>query len=132
MAKLSETQRAFVRENPFLAVMTTVRPDSSPHSTVVWVDEQDGDLLVNTVVGRAKERYIRRNPQVALTIVDPADAFRWVSVTGRATLRLEGADAHIDKLSRKYLGKDYPWRDDAQQRIIARVEVERVDPYGVD
>ena len=132
MAKLSDTQRSFVRDNPFVAVMTTVRPDGSPHSTVVWLDEEEGDLLVNTVVGRAKERYLRKNPQVALTVVDPADAFRWISVTGRATLDLQGADAHIDKLSRKYLGEDYPWRDETQQRIIARVEVDRVDPYGVD
>jgi PPOX class probable F420-dependent enzyme len=132
MGKLNEAQQAFVRDNPYAAVMTTLRPDGSPHSTVVWIDEEGGDLLVNTVVGRAKERHLRENPQVALTIVDPANAYKWVSVTGNAKLELEGADPHIDKLSNKYLGKDYPWRKDTEQRIIARVGVDKVDSYGFD
>jgi PPOX class probable F420-dependent enzyme len=132
MSKLTALQQAFLRENPFLGVLTTLRPDGTPHSTPVWVDEDGGDVLVNTVVGRRKERNMQQNPNVSLTFVDPENAYHWVTVTGRATLDTEGARDHIDKLSRKYLGKDYPWHKETDQRIIARVKVDKVDATGFD
>jgi PPOX class probable F420-dependent enzyme len=132
MAKLTEAQRAFLRDNPFLGVLTTVRPDGTPHSTPVWVDEDGGGVLVNTVVGRCKERNMQRNPNVSLTVVDPENPYKWVSVTGRTTLDTDGARGHIDKLSRKYLGKDYPWHKETDQRIIAHISVDKVDTTGLD
>jgi len=132
MGKLTADQQAFLRDNPFAGVATTLRPDGSPHSTVVWVDEDGGDVLFNTVVGRAKERHLRENPNVALTVVDPGNAYQWVSVSGRATLETEGAHEHINKLSHKYLGKDYPWYNDTDVRIIARISVEKVDATGFE
>ena len=86
MGKLTAAQQSFLRDNPFAGVATTLRPDGTPHSTVVWVDEDGGDVLFNTVVGRAKERHLRQNPNVSLTVVDPGNAYKWVSVSGRATL----------------------------------------------
>jgi hypothetical protein len=65
-------------------------------------------------------------------VVDPKDQYRWVAVTGRATLDTNGAHEHINKLSHKYLGKDYPWYQEGQTRIIARISVDRVDATGVD
>ena len=132
MAKLSEGQQAFLRDNPFPGVATTLRPDGSPQSTIVWVDVMDGDVLFNTVVGRAKEKHLRQNPNISLLVVDPEDQYRWVSVSGRGTLETEGAHEHINKLSHKYLGKDYPWYQDDQTRIIARISVDKVDATGVD
>jgi PPOX class probable F420-dependent enzyme len=132
MAKLTAAQQAFLRDNPFAGVTTTLRSDGSPHSTVVWVDEEGGDVLFNTVVGRAKERHLRQNPHASLTVVNPEDQYQWVSVSGNARLEIEGAYEHIDKLSNKYLGKDYPWRKDDEQRIIARISVDKVDSYGFD
>lgn len=131
MAKPSEDQRAFIRENPFPAVATTIRPDGSPHSTVVWIDEEGGDLVFNTAVGRAKERHLSANPDVSIMVVDPANQYKWVAVTGKATLDTNGAREHIDKLSNKYLGKDYPWYG-GEERVIARISVDRVDSYGFD
>jgi hypothetical protein len=66
-----------------------------------------------------------------VTVVDPANQYRWVSVTGTATLETEGAREHIDKLSRKYLGKDYPWYQ-GEQRLIVRIAVDKVDSYGFE
>jgi PPOX class probable F420-dependent enzyme len=133
VSRLSADQAAFLREHPFPAVVTTLRSDGSPHSTVVWIDEVDGDVWFNTAVGRAKERHLRKDPRVAVVVVDPHNQYRWVAVTGRASLDEKDADAHIDKLAKKYLGQDrYPWHDPEQQRIIVRVAVEKVDSTGVD
>jgi len=133
VARLSGEQATFLRENAFPAVVTTLRSDGSPHSTVVWIDEVDGDVWFNTAVGRAKERHLRKDPRVAVAVVDPQNQYRWVAVTGRASLDEKDADAHIDKLAKKYLGQDrYPWHDPEQQRIIVRIAVEKVDSTGVD
>src|SRR3954470_14537827 len=90
---------------------TTVRPDGSLHSTVVWVDVDGDDVIFNTAIGRAKERHLRADPRVSVSMVDPNDAFRTISVSGNARLEEEGADAVIDRLAHKYLGVDrYPYR----------------------
>jgi PPOX class probable F420-dependent enzyme len=131
MAELDQNQTQFL-EQPFVGVATTLRKDGSPHSTVVWVDVDNGNLSFNTAVGRAKERHIRENPKVALTVVDPQDAYKWVSVSGDAELTTEGADPQIDRLAKKYLGKDeYPWRNPEEQRITVRITPEKVDTSGL-
>ena len=133
MAELTEKQWAFLAENAFVGTVTDLRPDGSPHSTVVWVDTEDGRVIFNTAVGRAKERYLRNDPRVSLIVVDPDDSYRWVSVSGRAELTTDGADAQIDKLAKKYLGKDeYPWRSPDEQRITVKIQPEKVDSSGLD
>jgi len=129
MSKLTDAQRSFLRDNAYPAVVTTLRPDGSPQSTVVWIDEDGGDVLFNTFVGRAKERHLRQNPQVSALVVDPADQFKWVAVSGPATLDTTGADEHINKLSLKYTGSDWDFQPE-QTRIIARIRVEKVDSSG--
>jgi len=132
MAVLTEKQREFL-EQPFVGEVTTLRPDGSPHTTVVWVDVDTDEVIFNTAVGRAKERYLRQDPRASLIVVDPQDPYRWVSVAGRAELSTEGADAEIDKLAKKYLGKDeYPWRNPEEQRINVRIRPEKVDTAGLD
>jgi PPOX class probable F420-dependent enzyme len=133
VANLTEQQRAFLRESPFPADVTTLRADGSPHSTVVWIDEVDGEVWFNTAVGRAKELHLRRDPRVSVLVLDPANQYRWVAVSGTATLQREGADEHIDKLAKKYLGQDrYPWHDPNQERIIVRIRPEHIDSTGFD
>lgn len=131
-ATLSDAQKAFIRDNPYVGVVTTLRADGSPHSTVVWVDVEDGAVLFNTETGRAKPRHLERDPRVTVIVVDPNDPYRWVSVSGRAETTLEGADEHIDKLAKKYLGEDeYPWHNPEEARVLVRIRPERVDAYGV-
>ncbi len=132
MATLTEKQREFL-EQPFVGEVTTLRPDGSPHTTVVWVDVDTDEVIFNTAVGRAKERYLRQDPRASLIVVDPQDPYKWVSVAGRAELSTEGADGEIDKLAKKYLGKDeYPWRNPEEQRINVRIRPEKVDTAGLD
>jgi PPOX class probable F420-dependent enzyme len=131
MAKLSAVQRAFIHENPFPAVLTTLRADGSPHSTVIWVDEQDGDVVFNTARGRTKERNLARDPRGSIVVVDPADSYRWIAVNGRVELTTEGADAQIDALSRKYTGTDYANRREGEIRVSARLFPERIEAIGL-
>jgi PPOX class probable F420-dependent enzyme len=133
MAQLTDEQRAFL-QNPYVGVATTLREDGSPHSTVVWVDvEDDGTIGFNTASGRAKPRHLERDPRVSLTVVDPDDTYKWISISGRSEMTTDGADPQIDRLAKKYIGKDeYPWRKPTEQRLRVRIHPERVDAYGFE
>ena len=133
MSKLKEQQKQFLDENPFVGVVTTLRDDGSPHSTVVWVDVEDGKPSFNTALGRAKPKHLQHDPRASLLVVDPNDAYKWVAVNGPIKLTENGADAQIDKLAKKYIGKDeYPWRNPDEQRIKVRIQPERVTASGLD
>jgi PPOX class probable F420-dependent enzyme len=133
MSELTEKHRKFIAENPYVGTLTTLRHDGSPHNTIVWVDAEDGVVTFNTAVGRAKERHLREDPRAAVTVVDPENAYQWVSISGPAELTTENADEQIDHLAKKYLGQDeYPWRNREEQRIKVRITPERVDSYGFD
>ncbi|GGT01550.1 hypothetical protein GCM10010156_69350 [Planobispora rosea] len=126
MEKLTDDAKQLLRR-PVHGWATTVRPDGSLHSTVVWVDVDGDDVVFNTAVGRAKEKHLRANPQVSVSVLDPEDAFHLVSVSGVARLELEGADRVIDGLANKYLGVDtYPYRQPGEQRITVRVTPDKV------
>ena len=132
MTQLTEAQRAFLG-NPFVGVVTDLRPDGSPHSTIVWVDVDGEEVSFNTAHGRAKPTYIASDARVSLTVVDPQDPYRWLSVSGTATLVDEGADDQIDRLAKKYIGADsYPWRQPGEQRVSVRIAIEKVDGRGLD
>jgi PPOX class probable F420-dependent enzyme len=130
--RLTEKQREFL-QNPFVGTITDLRPDGSPHTTVVWVDvDGDGGVSFNTAYGRAKPTYIAGDSRVSLTVVDPADPYRWLSVSGKATLVDEGADDHIDRLAKKYIGADtYPFRQPGERRVTVRIAVEKIDSRGL-
>jgi len=133
MAKLDEKPRKFLDESPHVGVATTLREDGSPHSTIVWVDVEDGRVSFNTALGRAKLKHLEHDPRASLLMVDPSNAWYWVAVSGRAELTEEGADAQIDRLAKKYLGKDeYPWRNPEETRVKVLIEPEKVDATGFD
>jgi PPOX class probable F420-dependent enzyme len=133
MAELTDVQRSFIADNPYVGTVTTLREDGSPHNTIVWVDAEDGVVTFNTAVGRAKERHLRRDPRVAVTVVDPQNTYKWVSISGRAELTTDGADDQIDKLAKKYLGEDkYPWRSPDEERISIKIRPEQVDATGFE
>ena len=133
MAKLEEKPRKFLDESPYVGVVTTLREDGSPHSTIVWVDVEGDKVSFNTALGRAKPRHLRHDPRASLLMVDPNDSYKWVAVSGPAELTEEGADAQIDKLAKKYLGKDeYPWRNPEETRVKVLIEPEKVDASGFD
>ena len=132
MATLSEKQKQFL-EQPFVGTVTTLREDGSPHSTIVWIDLEDGVVSFNTATGRAKPKHLEKDPRASVLVVDPNDAFKWVSIDGHAELTADGADAQIDKLAKKYLGKDeYPWRNAQEQRLKVRITPELITASGLD
>jgi PPOX class probable F420-dependent enzyme len=133
VAKITDKQKQFLAENPFVGVLTDLRKDGSPHSTVVWVDVEDGKVSFNTARGRTKPLNLERDPRASLLVVDPNDPYRWVAVSGSAELTEEGADAQIDKLAKKYIGQDeYPWRTPEERRVKVLIEPEKVDASGFD
>ncbi|WP_255150717.1 PPOX class F420-dependent oxidoreductase [Halorarius halobius] len=110
---------------------STVMPDGTPQVTPVWVDydEPANRVLVNTARGRRKERNVRRNPKVGMSMTDPSDPYRFLSVRGEVTdLTEEGADAHIDALAKRYMGADeYPNRDSEDgARVVIRIRPDAV------
>lgn len=132
MAELSDAERAFL-ENPFVGVVTTIAPDGSPQSTIVWVDVDDDGVSFNTAYGRVKPRNLARDPRLSLVVVDPGDAYRWVKLSGTATLVDEGADAQIDRLSKKYTGRDvYGSRQPGERRVSVRITPKRILSRGLD
>jgi PPOX class probable F420-dependent enzyme len=133
MTRLSRDHLRFLDENPFVGVVTTLRPDGSPHSTVVWVDVEDGVVAFNTEEGRAKPRYIEGDPRVSLLVIDPADAHRWVALSGPVEVTTEGAREQIDKLAKKYTGADtFASHNPDKERLKVRIHPERVDSAGFD
>jgi PPOX class probable F420-dependent enzyme len=133
MAELEEKQRKFLEENPFVGTVTTLRQDGSPHSTIVWVDVDDGKVSFNTARGRAKAQHLEKDPRASVLVVDPNNTYRWVAVSGPAEVTESGADAQIDKLAKKYLGQDeYPWRNPEEQRVKVVIEPDKVDASGFD
>jgi PPOX class probable F420-dependent enzyme len=130
VVKLTDEQAALFLE-PNYAAVTTLRRDGSPHTTVVWVDWDGENVIVNTNEWRVKPKHLRRDPRVNVTVIDRNDPYRWVSVTGTAELTNDGANDHIDRMAMKYRGKEKYDLKPEEQRVLVRVRPERVTPYGV-
>ena len=121
---LSDQTKAF-------ASVATVLKDGSPQVTPVWFDTA-GDLIrINTASGRVKARTLKEGRKVALAIMDPANPYRYMQIRGKVTkVTLDGADAHIDRLAHKYLGRDYPFRQPGESRILIEIAPESVQVMG--
>lgn len=111
--------------------VATVSADGKPQVTPVWIDYDGQHVIFNTARGRVKERNLRQHPTLAIAIPDPENPYRYIQVRGPAELDETGADAHIDKLAKKYLGVDkYPYRQPGEQRIIVRITPTAVQTNG--
>jgi PPOX class probable F420-dependent enzyme len=116
---------------PNYATLVTMDPDGSPHPTVTWVDAADGHVLVNTARGRVKDRNVRANPRVAVSVMRGADAYDWISIVGTVVdIEVgERAERHIDELSHRYDGHGYRYTP-GQVREILRIRPDRIIRYG--
>ncbi len=114
------------------ANLATLMPDGSPQVTPVWVDRDGEYFRINTAKGRVKDRNMRRDPRVSLSIVDPDNPYRYLEIRGRVVeITEQGADQHIDLLAKKYLGKDsYPFRNPKEVRVMYRIQAERASFMG--
>jgi len=114
------------------AQLATLMPDGSPHVAPVWFEFDGKYILINSAKGRVKDRNIRRDPRVGIDIVDPDNPYRHLSIRGRVVdITENGADEHIDKLTKKYMGQDkYPYRGPAEVRVQYRIEPEHTYSMG--
>jgi PPOX class probable F420-dependent enzyme len=123
MTQVPDAWKAVLKK-PVFVHLTTLMPDGSPQASPVWVDIDGDAILVNSAQGRVKDQNMRRDPRVAVSVTDPDNPYKALMVRGKVTkISLEGAEAHIDKLAKKYLGKDtYPYRKPGEARVIYRIE----------
>jgi PPOX class probable F420-dependent enzyme len=119
-------------EAPNFVALASEREDGRAHLTVIWADLEDGRIAVNSAEGRKWPENVRRKPEVSLVVVNHESPYEYVSVRGRVVEDThEGADEHINRLSKKYLGKDeYPFRRPGEQRVKFLIEPERVRVHG--
>jgi PPOX class probable F420-dependent enzyme len=132
MAAIPDQYLDLLTQKKAFADLATVMPDGSPQVTPVWFDYTNGLIRVNTAKGRTKQRNMKERSAVALSILDPDNSYRYVQIRGKVTRMTEqGADAHIDSLAKKYLGKDkYPWAQPDQIRVTYEITPDRVQGMG--
>jgi len=121
-------------QEPAYCQLATLMPDGSPQVTQVWVDTDGEHILINTAEGRQKERNVRRDPRVAVNVVDPANAWRIAMVRGRVVeVTTEVADQLIDKLAKKYLNEDtYPFRRPEEVRVTLKILPEKINEIELE
>jgi PPOX class probable F420-dependent enzyme len=114
------------------ANLGTIMPDGSPQVTPVWVDYDGKFVRFNSALGRLKDKNIRRDPRVSLSIQDPENPYRHMDIRGKVVeITQNGADDHINKLSQKYLGNPvYPYRQPGEVRVLYKVEPEKIGTMG--
>lgn len=120
---LSERTVKFIDGKNF-AFLATLQPDGSPHVTPMWIDHEGDIILMNTAMGRIKQRNVTRDPRVSIAIVDSNNSYDRIVMHGRVVSQTEqGADAHIDKLAKKYTGANkYQKASPTEKRIILKIE----------
>ncbi len=119
-------------DGPNFGHIATLMRDGSPQVSPVWVDREDNFILVNTAAGRVKHRNLTHDPRVAIDIDEQKNPYRHVLIRGRVVAQTkDGADEHIDRLAKKYLGLDrYPYRQPGEQRVILKIAPEHVISSG--
>lgn len=114
------------------ANLATIMPNGSPQVTPVWIDYDGENVVFNTAVGRQKDKNLQADGRVSLALSDPDNPYRYLEVRGTVVERtLDGADAHIDKMAKKYMGVDvYPGRQPGEVRVIYKIKPERTSSMG--
>jgi len=115
-------------QKPAFANLATLMPDGRPQVTPVWCDFDGTHVVVNSAKGRQKDRNMRRDNRVALSIMDPNNPYRYLEVRGKVVeITEDGADEHIDKMAKKYLNVDkYPFKQPGEVRVLYKIEPEHI------
>ncbi len=110
----------------------TLMKDGSPQVTPVWVDYDGKHVRFNSAKGRVKDKNVRRDPRVSISLQDPANPYRYLEIRGRVVeITEKSADDHINKLSQKYLGKPvYPYRQAGEVRVTYKIEPQKISSMG--
>ncbi|MGA2628106.1 MAG: PPOX class F420-dependent oxidoreductase [Candidatus Bathyarchaeia archaeon] len=129
MKPLPESVKKLIEVRTY-ANFATLMPDGSPHVSQTWVDHEGDIVIINTYEGSQKHRNAVRNPKVALDVCDPTAPYNMAVIRGRVReVTFEGAEEHIDKMAKKYLGQDkYPMRQPGVRRVLIKIEPTHVVP----
>lgn len=133
MASIPESHVELL-SGPYFAIFTTVAPDGSPENTIVWCSTDGDNVFVNTAEGRRKETNIRQNKNVALTVLDPANAYRWIDVRGVVDeVSPDEGYENINAHAKLYAGVDSYYggvapaeMEGTENRVIISIKPERV------
>ena len=114
------------------AHLGTIMPDGRPQVTPVWCDYDGEHIIVNSARGRQKDRNMERDPRVSVELSDPDNPYRYVEIRGRVVeITEQGADEHIDKMAKKYMGVDvYPGRQPGEVRVMYKIKPEHTTSMG--
>ena len=116
-------------ENKNFAFVATSMKDGSPQITPTWVDVEDNLILINTALGRLKQKNLKRDPRIAVSVADNNNPYEMVTVRGEVIEQVTGeaAEIHIDKMAKKYIDKDkYPGRSPGERRVLLKVKPTKV------
>lgn len=130
MRKLIDSVTKLLNGKDF-SFLATLNKDGSPQVTPIWVDSDGDYVLLNTAMGRVKQKNTMRDPRVAVAVLDMSNPYKYAAIRGRVVEQLPGqtAEDHIDKLAKKYLGKNkYPFRQAGEKRVILKIVPEHVTP----
>ena len=132
MAEIIPEKYLDLFSKPAFAHLGTLMRDGSPQVTPVWVDYDGKYVRVNSALGRVKDKNMRRDPHVSLSIQDPENPYRYLEIRGKVVeITQNGADDLINKLSQKYLGKPvYPYRKPGEVRVIYKIEPQKISSNG--
>ncbi|NUQ39326.1 MAG: PPOX class F420-dependent oxidoreductase [Caldilineales bacterium] len=114
------------------AHLVTLMPDGSPQVSPVWWEYDGAHIIVNSAKGRVKDRNIRRDPRVALSILDPDNPYRYLQIRGEVVeITEEGGDAGIDRLAKKYMGADATFTPPpGEVRVIYKIAATNIQTSG--
>jgi PPOX class probable F420-dependent enzyme len=133
MSALPELALRLLREGKNFATVATLMADGAPQASAVWIDTDGEHVIFNTAEGRLKPKNLRRDPRVAVSVVNAEQPYQQVMIRGKAIeLTHDGADDHIDKLAKKYLGVDkYPFRQPGEERVMVKIAAEKIATMDV-
>lgn len=127
MATLNDSEVQKLLAEPNYAVVSTINPDGSVLSTIVWISDDHGTVAVNSAKGRRWPANLERDPRITALVYEAGNPYNYVEIRGRANGTTEGADEHINALSKKYIDQDeYPFRGPGEERIKFVIEPDHV------
>ena len=127
MATLTDSEVRKLLSEPNYAVVSTHNADGSILSTIAWISDEDGTLAVNSAKGRRWPTNLERDPRITALVYEAGNPYNYLEIRGRATGTTDGADEHINALSKKYINQDeYPHRQPGEQRIKFVIEPDHI------
>ncbi len=127
MASLNDPPVRELLEHPNYAVISTINSNGAIHNTMVWISAEDGAVAVNSAIGRLWPTNLQRDPRITAVVFESGNPYHFVEIRGTATATREGADEHINRLAKKYIGQDeYPYRQPGEQRIKFVIQPDHV------